>query len=716
MDDYRSTLERELERLSPPRVPIDQLRRRRDRKHRDQRIRAGVLGLAIAIAVAWWGVDALRSSPVPAVSPEPPTADLGIFAPVAGWITYGDTTGIWAVDPAQRGDPDGQIQLSSKRGDPLSWSRDGSKLLVLREVPDTGNDLYVLNADGTWDRLKTHTNGYITGASFSPDGTEVVYPVWRTSGKAIYVVDVKSGTSRLVTDAVGYPYEPAFSPDGSQIAYFDGSGDHGNSLRVMNADGSDVRVLTGADYGHIDELAWSPDGSRLAFSLQDGGGLFIVGVDGSGLTELITQGENPAWSPDGSRISFQWRAGTSGQKLFHGEMVDVTYCPCGLGPLQIVTLDGGHIQWFGYAGSGPWDPSIRRATRSRRRIRRDTADPCRRIGGLVIEKGAHDEDPSAALARAGRRAHARSMHIGARDERSGSRGPGVERIGHDVTGRRTDPERRGFGLPDRGVRRHQRGAVSRKVAEKFQAALTDMSAFNGAGMSATVMTANGTWSGATGSADGVRDVRVDSQFGIASITKSVIAAQVMQMVEAGELSLDAPATDYLPANFDFDTNGATIRQLLDMYSGIPDRYGWNMERVMSTHRRRDWKLAEVLALVGAHRDPVDEEFVYADTNYTLLGLVIEHVRGRPLVSVLRHGVLRVDGTERLVYQPDETPTQPMAMPDGESRAALEKGGGYLHPFPMRARPVQRAPSRRTRPLWRTGGARSAPARSFRRPR
>ena len=115
-----------------------------------------------------------------------------------------------------------------------------------------------------------------------------------------------------------------------------------------------------------------------------------------------------------------------------------------------------------------------------------------------------------------------------------------------------------------------------------------MAAFNGAGMSATVMTADGTWSGATGSADGVRDVRVDSQFGIASITKSVIAAQVMQMVEAGELSLDAPASDYLPANFDFDTNGATIRQLLDMHSGIPDWYGDDMEERMATHRRRDW--------------------------------------------------------------------------------------------------------------------------------
>ena len=123
--------------------------------------------------------------------------------------------------------------------------------------------------------------------------------------------------------------------------------------------------------------------------------------------------------------------------------------------------------------------------------------------------------------------------------------------------------------------------VSGSEAAAFQEILDEM-AFNGAGMSATVMTADGTWSGATGSADGVHDVRVDSQFGIASVTKSVIAAQVMQLVEAGELSLDAPATDYLPADLDFDTNGATIRQLLTMYSGIPDWYSDDMEEQVST--------------------------------------------------------------------------------------------------------------------------------------
>jgi D-alanyl-D-alanine carboxypeptidase len=89
-------------------------------------------------------------------------------------------------------------------------------------------------------------------------------------------------------------------------------------------------------------------------------------------------------------------------------------------------------------------------------------------------------------------------------------------------------------------------------------------------MTATVMSANGTWSGAAGTADGVRDMRPDDQLAIGSITKSVIAAQVMQLVESGELALDDPATDYLPADLDFDTNQATIRQLLSMRSGIPD--------------------------------------------------------------------------------------------------------------------------------------------------
>lgn len=65
------------------------------------------------------------------------------------------------------------------------------------------------------------------------------------------------------------------------------------------------------------------------------------------------------------------------------------------------------------------------------------------------------------------------------------------------------------------------------------------------------------------------------------------------------------------------------------------------------------------------------------TDYLLLKLVIEQVRERPLADVLRDGVLAVDGLERLVHQPDERPTEPMAMPAGASSAVLASRGGYL---------------------------------------
>ena len=98
----------------------------------------------------------------------------------------------------------------------------------------------------------------------------------------------------------------------------------------------------------------------------------------------------------------------------------------------------------------------------------------------------------------------------------------------------------------------------------------------------------------TGKAAGDRDVTVDTQFSIASITKAVTAAQVMQLVEAGKLGLDDPVADHLPSDIEFDTNGATIRHLLGHRSGIPDYCG------QRRHQRRSpsvWTPAELLAAI-----------------------------------------------------------------------------------------------------------------------
>jgi D-alanyl-D-alanine carboxypeptidase len=195
-----------------------------------------------------------------------------------------------------------------------------------------------------------------------------------------------------------------------------------------------------------------------------------------------------------------------------------------------------------------------------------------------------------------------------------------------------------------------------------------------AGVSATVMSARGTWSGATGKADGVRDVTIYDQFSIASTTKAVTAAQVMQLVEAGVLDLDGLAADHLPSDLDFDTNGATIRHLLGHRSGIPD-YAATVD--LLTDPLRFWTPAELLAEIPADRTPAGAESEYANTNYLLLGLVIEEVTGRPMAEVLRDGVLGIDGVERLIYQPDEIPTEPIAIENGQSTQYLQSVGGFL---------------------------------------
>ena len=141
--------------------------------------------------------------------------------------------------------------------------------------------------------------------------------------------------------------------------------------------------------------------------------------------------------------------------------------------------------------------------------------------------------------------------------------------------------------------------VSGRAAAEFQAVLDDMA--GGAGISATVMTADGTWSGAAGKADGVRDLRVDDQLAIASVTKSLVAAQVMQMVEAGELGLDDPAADHLPLTSTSTPTGRRSASCWSHRSGIPgyDPALFNPARQESpsSDPQRVWTPAEMLELV-----------------------------------------------------------------------------------------------------------------------
>ncbi len=225
------------------------------------------------------------------------------------------------------------------------------------------------------------------------------------------------------------------------------------------------------------------------------------------------------------------------------------------------------------------------------------------------------------------------------------------------------------------------GSFSQSTTRALQAVLDDFgNRFVLPGITATVLAADGeAWSGATGTADGVHPVEVRSQFGIASLTKTVIAAEVMRLSEKGLLRLSDPVSKHLPSSFHFDTNGATIENLLHMESGIPDP-ALIFTPAVEADPLRDWKVREVLATVPEYRWKPGDHFVYGASNYMLLSLVIEATTGTSVAAALRAHILADPRLSSIVYQPAERPKGPLALPfiQGKLRPnILEVGGGYL---------------------------------------
>ena len=103
---------------------------------------------------------------------------------------------------------------------------------------------------------------------------------------------------------------PRWSPDGSRIAFSVTSGSPAinSDIWVMNADGSGLVNLTHAPQQENMEPSWSPDGKQLVFSALVGNtlGLSLMRADGSQKRPLLTgmEGDSPAWSPDGRKIAF----------------------------------------------------------------------------------------------------------------------------------------------------------------------------------------------------------------------------------------------------------------------------------------------------------------------------------------------------------------------------------------------------------------------------
>ena len=132
-------------------------------------------------------------------------------------------------------------------------------------------------------------------------------------------------------------------------------------------------------------------------------------------------------------------------------------------------------------------------------------------------------------------------------------------------------------------------------------------------------------------------VPLDGEFRIGSVTKTFVATVVLQLVGEGRLSLDDTVERWLPgavAGNGNDGAAITIRQLLNHTSGIPD-YTDDLPALASTaafraNRFRTYTPAQLVALAMRHPPvfPPGTGASYSNTNYVLLGMIVNRVTGR----------------------------------------------------------------------------------------
>ncbi|WP_275005617.1 serine hydrolase domain-containing protein [Promicromonospora iranensis] len=183
---------------------------------------------------------------------------------------------------------------------------------------------------------------------------------------------------------------------------------------------------------------------------------------------------------------------------------------------------------------------------------------------------------------------------------------------------------------------------------QLDAAVDALVADGAVAVTARVEKGSKTWSGAAGTRerDGHAPAKPRDRFRVASNTKPMIAALVMQEVEKGTWTLDTPVEDVLPGVM---PAGVTIEQLLSHRSGAPTATDWILASRMTDLNSWD----EYFAVMGQEVTPADhiqalqsaswmnepgEDFSYSNAGYVVLGMMLEEVTGRSVENLLRYRV------------------------------------------------------------------------------
>ena len=164
-----------------------------------------------------------------------------------------------------------------------------------------GNDICIMNPDGTGRVNLTRHNANDSEPTWSPSGRHILFTSDRDGVKDLYRMNADGTNVRKVFEKWANRTNPAWSPDGRQIAYFRGDQE---AIYIASIDGANEKRLVKGWHP-----TWSPDGAEIAFvSLAENLDIRVIDVK-TRLERVVVPMEklllfDPVWSPDGTKIAF----------------------------------------------------------------------------------------------------------------------------------------------------------------------------------------------------------------------------------------------------------------------------------------------------------------------------------------------------------------------------------------------------------------------------
>lgn len=148
----------------------------------------------------------------------------------------------------------------------------------------------------------------------SPDGRTIAFSLLGD----IYTMPIAGGTPRRIAEGLAWEIQPRFSPDGSRIAFTSDRGG-GDNIWIMNVDGGNKLQVTKEDFRLLNQPSWSPDGRYIVakkhFTTSRSAGtgeVWLYHVSGGGGVQLVERASEtaqkelgePIYAPDGNAIYY----------------------------------------------------------------------------------------------------------------------------------------------------------------------------------------------------------------------------------------------------------------------------------------------------------------------------------------------------------------------------------------------------------------------------